>query len=46
MKKFNYTSWPVHFNIKSYVKEYAEKFEKTRAAAATGLTQTAAGTAN
>jgi len=46
MKKFNYTSWPVHFNIKSYVKEYSEKFEKTRAAAATGPTQTAAGTAN
>lgn len=32
MKKFNYTSWPVHFNIKSYVKNYAEKMEKTRAA--------------
>ena len=34
MKKFNYTSWPVHFNIKAYVKEYSERFEKSRAAAA------------
>lgn len=34
MKKFNYTSWPVHFNIKSYVKDYSERFEKSRAAAA------------
>jgi protein tyrosine/serine phosphatase len=31
MKKFNYTSWPVHFNIKAYVKDYAERFEKTKA---------------
>ena len=36
MKKFNYTSWPVHFNIKSYVKDYSEKLVKTRAAAAAG----------
>jgi tyrosine-protein phosphatase SIW14 len=34
MKKFDYTSWPVHFNIKSYVKDYSERFEKTKAAAA------------
>ncbi len=34
MKRFNYTSWPVHFNIKSYVKDYAEKFQRSRDAAA------------
>ncbi len=33
MKKFNYSSWPVHFNIKSYVKDYAERYEKTKTAA-------------
>jgi protein tyrosine/serine phosphatase len=32
MKKFNYTSWPVHFNIKAYVKEYSEKMDRTKAA--------------
>jgi protein tyrosine/serine phosphatase len=37
MKKYNYTSWPVHFNIKAYVKNYFEKNEKSRAAAATGV---------
>lgn len=36
MKKFNYTSWPVHFNIKSYVKDYSERMEKTKAAASSG----------
>ena len=46
MKKFNYTSWPVHFNIKSYVREYSKKFEKTRAAAAARATEVAAATAN
>ena len=25
MKKYNYTSWPVHFNIKSYVKSYFKR---------------------
>ncbi len=25
MKNYDYTSWPVHFNIKAYVKDYAEK---------------------
>ena len=25
MKNYDYSSWPVHFNIKAYVKEYAEK---------------------
>ncbi len=24
MKNYDYSSWPVHFNIKSYVKEYAK----------------------
>lgn len=34
MKKYNYTSWPVHFNIKSYVKDYSERMQRTRNAAA------------
>jgi tyrosine-protein phosphatase SIW14 len=48
MKRFNYSSWPVHFNIKSYVKNYSERFEKTRAAAAQnrGITIGAAATTN
>ncbi|HSI88844.1 MAG TPA: sulfur transferase domain-containing protein [Pyrinomonadaceae bacterium] len=25
MKKYNYTSWPVHYNIKSYVKSYYKR---------------------
>jgi tyrosine-protein phosphatase SIW14 len=25
MKNYNYSSWPVHFNIKSYVQDYAKK---------------------
>ena len=25
MKNYDYTSWPVHFNIKAYVKDYADK---------------------
>ncbi|MDM7924188.1 MAG: tyrosine-protein phosphatase [Pyrinomonadaceae bacterium] len=29
MKKYNYTSWPVHFNIKSYVKDYYQRMDKT-----------------
>jgi len=46
MKRFNYTSWPIHFNIKSYVKAYADKMEKTKAPADTRVAQTAAATAN
>ena len=34
MKKFDYTSWPVHFSIKEYVRDYSERFEKNKAAAA------------
>lgn len=44
MKKFNYTSWPVHFNIKSYVKDYYKRMDKTKistVAAASGAMATA-----
>jgi tyrosine-protein phosphatase SIW14 len=34
MKNYEYTSWPVHFNIKAYVRDYAERIEKERRAAA------------
>ncbi len=41
MKNYDYTSWPVHFNIKSYVKDYAKKMKSSNvttvvAAQATG----------
>ncbi len=29
MKNYEYTSWPVHFNIKSYVKDYAKKMKSS-----------------
>lgn len=32
MKNYDYTSWPVHFNIKAYVKDYSKKFEAARKA--------------
>jgi tyrosine-protein phosphatase SIW14 len=32
MKRFNYTSWPVHYNIKSYVRGYYRKMDKTKPA--------------
>lgn len=32
MKRYNYTSWPVHYNIKSYVRGYYKKMDKTRPA--------------
>lgn len=32
MKNYDYSSWPVHFNIKSYVRDYFKK-NKSRAAA-------------
>ncbi|MBA2335390.1 MAG: fused DSP-PTPase phosphatase/NAD kinase-like protein [Pyrinomonadaceae bacterium] len=41
MKNYNYTSWPVHFNIKSYVRAYSKKFEAAKLASA-AATQTAA----
>jgi protein tyrosine/serine phosphatase len=34
MKQFDYSSWPVHFNIKSYVKDYSERMERSKATAA------------
>lgn len=33
MKNYNYSSWPVHYNIKSYVQDYAKEM-KTRPARA------------
>ena|SRR5688500_16739899 len=42
MKNYNYTSWPVHFNIKTYVKDYADEMRtKTSVAAAIGGAATA-----
>lgn len=47
MKKFNYTSWPVHFNIKSYVKDYAKRHQVQIAERATLVANAAAvGTSN
>jgi protein tyrosine/serine phosphatase len=34
MKNYDYTSWPVHFNIKSYVQDYAKELKSRRATAA------------
>lgn len=33
MKNYDYSSWPVHFNIKAYVKDYAREKEKQLKAA-------------
>lgn len=47
MKDYNYTSWPVHFNIKSYVKDYSKRIEKVRAAnSAVAVKVAVVGTAN
>lgn len=32
MKNFNFTSWPVHFALKGYIREYFEKIEKQKKA--------------
>ena len=45
MKKFNYSSWPVHFNIKSYVKDYSDRFDRTKAST-TAASATASATSN
>jgi protein tyrosine/serine phosphatase len=39
MKNYDYSSWPVHYNIKSYVQDYAKEMKSRKATAAT---QTAA----
>ena len=39
MKNYNYSSWPVHYNIKSYVQDYAKEMKSRKVAPAT---QTAA----
>jgi len=48
MKNYDYSSWPVHFNIKSYVKEYYKKFSSEKAASvrAAAMGQTASAIAN
>ena len=33
MKNYEYSSWPVHFNIKAYVKDYYKRFGADRQAA-------------
>jgi len=30
MKNYDYSSWPVHYNIKSYVRDYAEHMKSTK----------------
>ena len=35
MKNYNYTSWPVHYNIKTYVQDYAKEIRARRASTAT-----------
>lgn len=42
MKKYNYTSWPVHFNIKSYVKSYSKQYEKEKTQNAAAAARAAA----
>jgi tyrosine-protein phosphatase SIW14 len=42
MKKYNYTSWPVHFNIKSYVKSYSKQYEKEKSRSAAAAARAAA----
>ena len=32
MKNYDYSSWPVHFNIKAYVKQYSRQFEASKKA--------------
>ena len=46
MKNYNFTSWMVHFALKDYVEDYAERLEAQRAAMKTATATTAAGTAN
>ncbi len=33
MKNYEYTSWPVHFNIKSYVQDYSKEIKSRKPAA-------------
>jgi len=40
MKNYDYSSWPVHYNIKAYVRDYAKELKGKKTVAAT---QTAAG---
>ncbi len=42
MKRYNYTSWPVHINMKAYVKNYSKRIEKERAALRKAGSMTAA----
>lgn len=41
MKNYNYSSWPVHFNIKSYVKDYFKKNRTAKTQPPTATVQTA-----
>lgn len=34
MKNYDYTSWPVHYNIKTYVQDYAKEMKSRRTTAA------------
>lgn len=34
MKNYDYSSWPVHYNIKAYVQDYAKEIKARRATAA------------
>lgn len=45
MKNYNYTSWPVHMNIKAYVQDYAKEI-KARKATATAAAAFAPGVSN
>ena len=45
MKNYDYTSWPVHFNIKSYVQDYAKEM-KSRPVTPAVTTTVAAAAAN
>lgn len=39
MKKFRYRSWPVHYNMKGYVRDYFKKMETTKLNAAAAVLQ-------
>ena len=42
MKNYDYSSWPVHYNIKTYVQDYAKEIKSRKPVAVPVATDTAA----
>ena len=42
MKNYDYSSWPVHYNIKTYVQDYAKEIKSRKPVAVPATTDTAA----